>query len=80
MVDIYTTPAMEAPAGKTSNLINPYTLKSTRIGLAAAAMAVVLIFVGIRLWVRRKVKKFNSEDCACSLRSLPSILVAVSCG
>ncbi|WP_222114544.1 hypothetical protein, partial [Staphylococcus pseudintermedius] len=63
MVDIYTTPAMEAPEGKTSNLVNPYSLKDTRIGLSSAALAVTFIFVAIRVYVRRMLRKFNSEDC-----------------
>lgn len=63
MVDIYNTPAMEAPVGKVSNLVDPYTLKDTRIGLCSAALGVVLIFVSIRVYVRRLLMKFNSEDC-----------------
>lgn len=70
MVDIYSTPAMEAPEGHTSNLVNPVSLKDSRIGLSSAALGVALIFVGIRVYVRHAVKRFNSEDCEFGLEAL----------
>lgn len=62
-MDIYTTPAMEAPEGKTSNLIDPTSLMTTRIGLCSAVLAVVLVFVSIRVYTRCVIKMFNFEDC-----------------
>lgn len=79
MADIYTTPAMQAPKGQTSNLVDPYSRKASRISLAAAALAVVLIFVSIRLIVRRKVKKFNSEDCKKRLRMISCLSAWTDC-
>ncbi|KAJ0108051.1 hypothetical protein J7T55_007169 [Diaporthe amygdali] len=82
-MDIYTTPAMEAPEGKTSNLINPTSLMTTRIGLCSAALAVVLVFVSIRIYMRYLLKSFNFEDwvlifATASFTALLSMLVIVS--
>lgn len=69
-MDIYTTPAMEAPEGEISNLINPTSLMTTRIGLCSAALAVVLVLVSIRVYIRCVINRFNFEDCQLDLISL----------
>jgi hypothetical protein len=62
-IDIYATPAMKAPAGQTSNLVDPVSLKDSRIGISSALLGITLFLVFVRVYVRVSLKQFNSEDC-----------------
>lgn len=69
-MDIYTTPAAEAPEGETSNLINPVSLLTTRIGVCSVSLGFAVLFTAIRVYVRCTIKAFNSDDCWSLLVSL----------
>ncbi|ETS87762.1 hypothetical protein PFICI_01590 [Pestalotiopsis fici W106-1] len=61
-MDFDNTPAMEAPPGFESNLVNPDSRATTRVVVSSVALAIVAIFVPIRVFVRYKIGYFNSED------------------
>jgi hypothetical protein len=56
-------PALEPPPGVVFNFVNPDSRVNTRIIISSIALVVVVIFVSIRISIRRKIGCFNSEDC-----------------
>ncbi|KAM0814112.1 putative Integral membrane protein [Seiridium cardinale] len=82
-MDPENTPALEAPEGETSNLIDPFSLKHTRYAVCGIGLGVVTLLVPTRIYVRLLVKKFNIEDwalifAATTFAVLDSMLIIVA--
>ena len=58
------TPAMVAPDGLTSNLINPPDILVTSFAASTVGLAMTLFFFGIRMFTKCfLLKKLYIEDC-----------------
>ncbi|KAI0013534.1 hypothetical protein F4779DRAFT_564189 [Xylariaceae sp. FL0662B] len=61
------TPALEPPLGEESNFINPESLQPRRIAASTIGLAVCMITVAGRIYVRVLLKNFNMDDCVLLL-------------
>ncbi|KAI0169143.1 hypothetical protein GGR52DRAFT_553906 [Hypoxylon sp. FL1284] len=61
-MDLEHTPAMKAPSGVVSNLVDPYSQRPIGITLASISLGVAILFVAIRLHMRVALKMLNYED------------------
>ena len=59
-----TTPAADPPPGQVSNLRNPPSSGDYWIGAITVLMAIMLVFVGLRFYVKRSIKRAATlDDC-----------------
>lgn len=63
-VDIYTTPAGEAPPGYTAGLSETPTQQPGLVAAAAVCLALTTVFIGIRIFTKAYViGSVKVEDC-----------------
>ncbi|KAI0836355.1 hypothetical protein F5Y06DRAFT_298718 [Hypoxylon sp. FL0890] len=72
-MDPNNTPALQPPPGVKPNFVNPYSSQPERITVSAICLALCIIFVGGRIYVRVHLKMFNLDDCI-HLLSLASFI------
>ncbi|KAI0181601.1 hypothetical protein GGR52DRAFT_45470 [Hypoxylon sp. FL1284] len=78
-MDLESTPAMDAPPGEVSNLVDPYTRYPDRIAVSTTGLGIAVVFVSIRIYRRVVMKKFNHEDWVL-LFSIASFAVFAASG
>ncbi|KAI1141802.1 hypothetical protein F5Y05DRAFT_373835 [Hypoxylon sp. FL0543] len=62
-MDPNNTPALYPPPGIEPNFVNPQSLQPERIAVSAIGLALCIIFVGGRIYIRVHLKMFNLDDC-----------------
>ncbi|OTA79664.1 hypothetical protein M434DRAFT_38256 [Hypoxylon sp. CO27-5] len=75
-MDPYKTPALYPPPGVEPNFVNPHSLQPERITVSAICLALCIIFVGGRIYMRVQMKMFNLDDCI-HLLSLASFITYI---
>ncbi|KAI1406774.1 hypothetical protein F5Y13DRAFT_183920 [Hypoxylon sp. FL1857] len=82
-MDPSNTPALYPPPGVEPNFVNPHSLQPERIAISAICLALCLIFVGGRIYIRVQLKMFNLDDYV-QLLSLASFItyigLIITCG
>lgn len=63
-VDIYNTPALEAPQGETSNLVDPYSTHRYLVVTSAVCLVLSLSAIAARIFTKVHIlRKMQIEDC-----------------
>ncbi|KUJ19298.1 uncharacterized protein LY89DRAFT_780274 [Mollisia scopiformis] len=66
-----TTPVRPPPPGQTSNFINPVSRSYQLVAVIAVTFALVVLFIGFRLYFRLKVtKSFGADDWLCIVATI----------
>lgn len=63
-IDIYTTPALHAPDGIESNLVNPYSTHRYLVATSAVCLVFSFLAVTARTFTKAYIlRKMEVEDC-----------------